>query len=99
MDSNKQDQYNRGNNLKIHGIPHNVLYDKLEEKVIQIFQDIEIKLTKNNNEECHHLGKCSNNKIVRFLNRTICRKAFENKKDLKTMLSHTKLGFQHDVKT
>ena len=69
------------------------MYDKLEDKVIKIFKDIEIKFTKNNNEEYQHLGKYSNNKIVRFMNKTICRKALEKKKDLKTMLSHTKLQF------
>ena len=44
-DSNKHDQQNRANNLEIHGIPPNISDDILEEKVIQIFEGIDISVT------------------------------------------------------
>ena len=37
IDMNKQDQYNKRNNLVIHGIPDGVPDDQLEEKFIEIF--------------------------------------------------------------
>ena len=37
IDMNKQDQYNKRNNLVIHGIPDSVPDDQLEEKFIEIF--------------------------------------------------------------
>ena len=36
--------------------------------------------------------------IVRLVNRRICKKALENKKDLNNKLDNAKLGFQSDVK-
>ena len=41
-DCNKQHQYNRRNNLEIHGIPSNISDDMLDEKVIQIFEGIDL---------------------------------------------------------
>ena len=52
-DSNKQDQYNRKNNLEICGIPPNILDDILKEKVIQIFERIDISVTINDIKHCH----------------------------------------------
>ena len=63
-DCNKQDQYNRRNNLEIHGIPSNISDDVLAEKVIQIFERIDLSLTANDIEDCHHLDKSGNNTIV-----------------------------------
>ena len=97
-DCNKQDQYNRRNNLEIHGIPSNISDDVLEEKVMQIFEGIDLFLTTNDIEDCHHLGKSGNNTISRFVNRRICKKALENKKDLNNKLDNAKLGFQSVVK-
>ena len=64
--SNKQDQYSRRKNLKIHGIPAEVKDDQLEEKVIDIFSQLSISLSKSDIEDCHQLGK--SNTIVRFVN-------------------------------
>ena len=97
-DCNKQDQYNRRNNLEIHGIPSNISDDILEEKVIQIFEGIDVSLNANDIEDCHCLGKSGKNNIVRFVNRRICKKALENKKDLNNKLDNAKLGFQSAVK-
>ena len=43
-DLNKQDQYNRRNNLYIQGIPDSVPDDQLEEKFIDIFNQINVKI-------------------------------------------------------
>ena len=97
-DCNKHDQYNRRNNLEIHGIPSNISDDMLEEKVIRTFEGIDLSLTANDIEDCQRLGKSGKNTIVRFVNRRICKKALENKKDLNNKLENAKLEFQSDVK-
>ena len=43
-DCNKQDQYNKRNNFEIHEIPSNISDDMIEEKVIQIFEVIDVSL-------------------------------------------------------
>ena len=48
----------------------------LEEKVIQIFEGIDLSLTVNDIKDCHRLGKSGKNTIVRFVNRRICKKAY-----------------------
>ena len=47
-----------------------------EEKVIQIFEGIDLSLTVNDIKDCHRLGKSGKNTIVRFVNRRICKKAY-----------------------
>ena len=54
---NKQDQYSRHNNLDIQGIPDSVSDNQLEEKVIEIFNQINVKIDKFDIEDCHHMGK------------------------------------------
>ena len=80
-DCNKQDQYNRRNNLEIHRILSNISDNMLEEKVIQIFEGIDLSLTANDIEDCHHLGKSGKNTIVRFVNRKILM--LSNRNELK----------------
>ena len=53
-DLNKQDQYNRRNNLDIQGIHDSVPDDQLEEKVIEIFNQINVKINTFDIEDCHH---------------------------------------------
>ena len=50
----------------------------LEEKVIQIFEGIDLSLTPNDIEDCHRLGKSGKNTM----------KALENKKDLNNKLDN-----------
>ena len=97
-DCNKQDQYNKRNNLEIHGIPSNISDDMLKEKIIQIFEGIDLSVTTNDIEDCHGLGKSGNNTIARLVNRRICKKALVKKKDLNNKLNNAKLGFQSDMK-
>ena len=56
-DLNKHDQYSRRNNLDIKGIPGSVSDDQLEKKIIEIFNQINVKINKFDIEECHHMGK------------------------------------------
>ena len=55
-DYDKQDQYNTRNNLEIQRIPSTISDDLLEEKVIQIFEGIDLSITANDIEDCHRLG-------------------------------------------
>ena len=88
--SNKQDQYSRRNNLKIRGI---VKDDQLEEKVIDIFSQLNISLSKSDIEDCHWLGK--SNTIVRFVNWKFCKDAPEKKFDVNKLIDNSKLGFNN----
>ena len=88
--SNKRDQYSRWNNLDIHGIRAEVKDDQLEEKVIDIFSQLNISLSKSDIEDCYRLGK--SNTIVRFVNRNFCKDALEEKVD------SSKLGFNVENK-
>ena len=69
-----------------------------EEKVIQIFEGVDLSLTVNDIKDCHRLGKSGKKTIVRFVNRRICKKAYWNKKNLNNKLDNAKLGFQSVVK-
>ena len=68
-DLNKQDQYSRRNNLDIQGIPDTVSDNQLEEKVIEIFNQINVKIDKFDIEDCHRMGKLKKTTIVSFGNR------------------------------
>ena len=61
---NKLEQYTRRNNIEIRGIPPRIPDEKLEEKVIEVFGAMNIAITKNDVEDCHRLGKSSENTIV-----------------------------------
>ena len=50
---NKLDQYNRRNNFEIQGIPSTVGDEVLEDKVIEIFECLNIPLAKSDIEDCH----------------------------------------------
>ena len=56
-DLNKQDQYNRRNNLDTQGIPDGVPDDQLEEKIIEIFNQTNVKINTFDIEDCHRIGK------------------------------------------
>ena len=94
--SNKQDQYSRRNNLEIHGIPAEVKDDQLEEKVIDIFSQLNISLSKSDIEDCHRLGK--SNTTVRFVNRKFCKDALEKMFDANKHIDNSKLGFNVENK-
>ena len=97
-DLNKQDQYNRHNNLDIQGIPDTVSDDQLEENIIEIFNQINVKINKFDIEDCHRIGKSKKTTIVRLVNRKNCKAVLEKKLSLSRKLDNEKLGFQSDAK-
>ena len=94
---NKLEQYTRRNNIEIQGIPSSVHDNLLEDKVVDIFSQLNITISKSDIEDCHRLGKANpKNTIVRFVNRKFCNIALEKKKQLMS-LNKTELGFKPDV--
>ena len=78
INTEKQNQYGRRNNIEISGIMNEVADEELENKVIEILDEIDVKVTKEDIEACHRLPPTRNNKIkktiVRFVNRKKSRK-------------------------
>ena len=58
-------------------------------KVVDILKAIDVNITTNEIEACHHLGKKKKNVIVRVINRKHCLKALRNKKKLKSIDKNT----------
>ena len=95
--SNKQVQYSRTNNLEIHSIPAEVKNNQREEKVIDIFSQLNISLSKSDIEDCYRLGK--SNTIARFVNQKFCKDALEKKKfDVNKRIDNLRLGFNVENK-
>ena len=71
----KAEQYSRRNNVEISGIPHEILDNNLEDKVIDIYKDAGIEIGHMDIEGCHRLPLSRNNAggtkrvIVKFVNR------------------------------
>ena len=63
------------------GIPQSVKSKDLEDKVINVLDKVNVKVTKNDIEACHRLGD-SRKTIVRFVNRNYSFEALKNKKIL-----------------
>ena len=89
-------QYTRRNNIEIQGVPSSVHDNLLEDKVIDIFSQLNITISKSDIEDCHRLGKAyPKNTIVQLVNQKFCNKALGKKKLMS--LSKTELGFKLDV--
>ena len=58
--SNSLEQYGRRNNLEITGIPDDVDDQKLEEKVIEILDKIDVNVSSKDVEACHRIAKSKN---------------------------------------
>ena len=79
-DLNKQDQYSRlKNNLDIWGIPDSDPDDQLKENVIEIFDQINVKINTFDIEDCHHVGKLKKTTTVQFVNRKNCKAVLKKK--------------------
>ena len=68
---NSLQQYGWGNNIKISGIPDRVPDQILEEKVVDILNEISVDVSPKDIEVCHRVGVSKNNSkktIVRFIN-------------------------------
>ena len=69
-DPNNLDQNNKSKKLDIHGIPDSVSYKKLEEKVTENLDQIDFRISTNNIDNCHDIGKLDKSTIIFFVNRT-----------------------------
>ena len=66
---NKLEQYMSRNNTEIQGIPSTINDNLLNDKVIDIFSQLNITSSKSDIKDCHRLGNAnSRNKIVQFVN-------------------------------
>ena len=80
---NSLEQYGRRNNIEITGIPDNVPDQNLEEKVVDILNEISVDVSSKDIEACHHVGVSKNNSkktIVHFINRKHAKKALTSRK-------------------
>ena len=78
-DLNNQYQYNRCNKLGIQRILDSIQDDELEEKVIEIFNQINVKTNTFDTEDCHRMGKLKKTTIILFVNRRNCKVVLEKK--------------------
>ena len=77
------EQYGRRNNVEFAGIPETVSDEALENKMIELLSEINVKVNNDDIEACHRLGKLNNigprRVIIRFVNRKKCFEIFRNK--------------------
>ena len=100
-DINRLDQYSHRSNIEIAGIPDSVGDNELEKKVLEIINEIDVKVTGDDVEACHRLFqsrgvKAPKRTIVRFVNRKKAEKIMVNKKNLKN-INKKKLGLHDNV--
>ena len=76
---NIADQYSTRNNIVIQGIPQSVKRKDLEDKIINVLDKVNVKVTKNDIEVYHRLDD-SRKTIVRFVNRKHAFEVLKNKK-------------------
>ena len=90
-DLNKHNQYNRRYNLDIQGILHSVPDNQLEEKVTEIFIQINVKIKTFAIEDCHRMGMSKKITIVRFANGKKCKVVLQKKVRFKQKIGQTKI--------
>ena len=61
--------------------------------IIEIFNQINVKINTFDIEDCHRMGKSKKTTIARFVNRKNCKAVVEKKLSLKKKLDNEKLGF------
>ena len=93
---NKQDQYTKRSNLEIYGIPEEVKDDQLEEKVINIFSQLNVSISKSDIEDSHQLGR--SNTVVKLINHKLCKDALGKKFEFNKNSDNSKLGFNVENK-
>ena len=64
--------------MDIQEIPESFPDSQLQEKVIEIFNQIDIKINTFDIEDCHRMGKSKKTTIVRIVNRKNCKAALKN---------------------
>ena len=83
---NSLEQYGRRNNIEITGIPDSVPDQNLEEKVVDILNEVSVNVSPKDIETCHRVGVSKNSSkktIVRFINRKHAKKALISRKSLR----------------
>ena len=91
----KAEQYSRRNNVEISGIPHEILDNNLEDKVIDIFKDAGLEIGHMGIEGCHRSNAGGTKRvIVKFVN----RKHSEDMLRLKKIISsHSKVFISNSL--
>ena len=80
------ERYGLCNKIEITGIPGNVPYQNLEEKVLDILNEISVNVSRNDIEACHRVGVSKNSSkktIAGFINRKHAKKALTSRKKLR----------------
>ena len=83
---NTLEQYGCRNNIKITGISDSVPDQNLEEKVVDILNEISVHVSPKDIEACHRAGvskNSSNKTIICFINRKLAKKALISRKNLR----------------
>ena len=83
---NSLEQYGRRNNIEITGISDSVPDQILEEKVVDILNEITVNVPPKDIEACYRVGASKNSSkktIVRFINRKHAKKALLSRKNLR----------------
>ena len=83
---NSLEQYGPRNNIEIIGILDNAHNQNLEEKLLDILNEINVDISPKDNEACHRVGVSKNNSkktIVCFINRKHAKKALISRKNLR----------------
>ena len=79
-------QYGQRNNIKITGIPDSVSNQNLEEKVVDILNEISVDVSTKDIEACHCVGVSKNSlkkTKVHFINRKQTKKVLISRKKLR----------------
>ena len=88
MEVAQTNQYGRRNNIEFSGISNDVEDSELEDKVVELCDNIDIKIKRRDIEACHRLPVSRKNPqkkvIVRFVNRKNVEKTLKAKKKLPT---------------
>ena len=83
---NSLEQYGRRNNIAITGIPDSLPDQNLEEKVVDILNEVSVNVPPKDIEACHRVGVSKNSSkktIVRFINRKHAKKTLISRKKLR----------------
>ena len=85
--TNNLEQYGRGNNIIISGIPDSIDNNQLEESVTGVLTDININVASNYIDACHRIGKKgsrigSTKTIICFVNRKHAKQTLYDTKKL-----------------
>ena len=92
----KTEQYSRRECLEIVGIPDNIKHDDLVSKSLEIFDQINVKLSPDDIEDCHRVGN-KGRIIIKMSRRKDAQRILANKRKLKS-LDSSKIGLVSGIK-